>query len=442
MGLAVYGALLALLTVGVFWRPPIALTAVICIFGLKQWGQSTNSFLAAHTPVTNIAIGVLILCAIATAALRKRCVFCSIPKITWLIAGLLAYSAASILWTPRPDLAGGIWLQTFPYMLTYIVLVPLVIHEPADVRIALSWLLVIGGVLTVALLVFGTWGARGLQLGPAATGEETNPLALAGLAGSVAATAMILRPRKWAALVWPLRFVLIAAGLILILRSESRGQLIAALLAILCMLPVAYKITSVRGFSIAVVGALVICAALAYGFSKYVATDRENAARWSTTTSTADTNVRFAMVQKLLGAWSDSGPGVLFGLGNSASWDPRINGIYPHNVPMEVLGEEGAVGFALYLSICLSAVTALGRAIVATRGNEADRAVVAAMGAVFIFVMIDSFKQGSMVGSVEFFMHSILIARLAAAVKKPAPVATAAVSDQRAAAPLFANLMR
>jgi O-antigen ligase len=438
--LAIYGGLLALLTIGVFWRPPIALTAVICIFGLKQWGQSTNAFLAAHTPVTNVAIGVLILCAIVTAAARRRCVFCAIPRVTWLIIALLLYSLASVMWTPRPDLAANIWLQSFPYMLTYIVLVPLVIHEPADVRIALTWLVVVGGALTVMLLVFGTWGARGLQLGNASSGEETNPLALAGLAGSVAATAMILRPRKWAALVWPLRFILIAAGLVLILRSESRGQLIAALLAMICMLPVAYKISSLRGFSVAVIGSLVIAAALLYGFSRYVSTDRDNAARWSTTTSTADTHVRFAMVEKLLGAWSQSGPGVVFGLGNSASWDPRINGIYPHNVPMEILGEEGIVGFLIYAAICLSALAALARAILATRDSETERTVVAALGAVFVFSLINSCKQGSMVGSVEFFMYSILVARLSRSVGK---TATAAVPTAAApAAPLFANLMR
>ena len=98
--LSVYAGVLALLAIGVIVRPPTALAAVCCIFGLKQWGQATNGWLAANPPATNLAIGVLVLCAIVTAMLRGRCIFCRIPKITWLIAALLLYSLATLAWTP------------------------------------------------------------------------------------------------------------------------------------------------------------------------------------------------------------------------------------------------------------------------------------------------------------------------------------------------------
>jgi len=66
--LSVYAGVLALLAIGVIVRPPTALAAVCCIFGLKQWGQATNGWLAANPPATNLAIGVLVLCAIVWAA--------------------------------------------------------------------------------------------------------------------------------------------------------------------------------------------------------------------------------------------------------------------------------------------------------------------------------------------------------------------------------------
>jgi hypothetical protein len=438
IALSVYGGLLALLALGALIRPPSALAAVLCIYGLKQWGQSTNEFLAAHAPLTNIAVGILVLCALVTTAARGRCILCNIPKITWAVLALLLYSLFSLLWTPRPDIAKPIWLDAYPYLATFIVLVPLVIHETEDLRIALNWLLVVGGALVLVLLIFGHWGSRGLLLGTNSIEQETNPLALAGLGGTVAAAAMLLRPRRISFLTWPLRLVLVGAGLLLIVRSESRGQLVAVLAAMLLMLPFSVKFSSLRGVTAAAVGCVVVVVALNYAFSMFSA-GHEDAQRWSQSTNTADAAVRLEMVSKLLGAASQSGGTLLFGLGNSASWDPDLNGIYPHNVPMEVLGEEGIVGFVLYLAICVSAMSALIRALLSS--NERDRPVIAASGAGFLFFLLLSLKQGNMIGSVEFFMYSILVVRLSGAVTR-ARQAPDAPLQTHAPRPVFHNILR
>src|ERR1700761_474234 len=222
--LALYGGILALLAIGVLVRPAAALAGVCCIYGLKQWGQSTNGWLQAHPPATNIAVGILVLCAIVVSKLKGRCVFCQIPAVTWWILALLLYSIFSVMWTPRKDIAEPIWVASYPYLLTFILLGPLVLHEVDDFRAALGWFLVMGGVLVVALLFFGHWGLRGLSLGDNPLEEETNPLALAGLGGTVAGTAMLLRLRRSSFLLWMFRLVVVGAGLMLIIRSESPGQ--------------------------------------------------------------------------------------------------------------------------------------------------------------------------------------------------------------------------
>ena len=117
-------------------------------------------------------------------------------RIYPLYLALLVYSLLSLEWTPRLDIAGPIWVSSGPYLLTFVVLVPLVLHETEDFRAALSWLIVVGGILVFVLLVFGTWGLRGLSLGAHSAEQETNPLALAGLGGSVAAAAMLLHPQR------------------------------------------------------------------------------------------------------------------------------------------------------------------------------------------------------------------------------------------------------
>ena len=440
VALMIYFAMLGVLTVGAFLRPPTALAAVNCIFGLKQWGQSTNAWLAQHTPVTNIIVGALVLCAIVSATARHRCFLCHIPKVTWVICALLLYSLSSLAWTPRPDLAAPLWAQSYPYMVTFIVLVPLVVHDTDDLRAALNWLVVLGGFLTLLLLIFGHWGTRGLMLGANSMEEETNPLALAGLGGSVAVTAMLLRPRRLSRLMWPLRLLVTGAALLLIVRSGSRGQLLAVVIAILAMLPVSLRMTSLNGMISAATGALVVAASLGYGYSQYIA--GHDVERWSRSNSAADTTVRFQMVNKLLATWQTDGPSVLFGLGNSASWDPKINGIYPHNVPMEVLGEEGLVGFALYLVVCGNAIVALFRAARASMTRGDDRTVVAALGAGFLFFLFISFKQGNMLGSVEFFMYSILMARLTIPLQQSARAGLAPAEARLPPVAPFQNLMR
>ena len=441
VGLSVYIGLLAVLAVGVVVRPPSAFAAVSCIYGLKQWGQSTNSWLAAHPPATNLAIGVLLLCALVTAAMRGRCVLCRIPTITWLILALLVYSLASLSWAPRGDIGRDIWLQAYPYLLTFIVLVPCVLQETEDFRVALRWLIVVGGALVFVLLVLGHWGNRGLSLGTTSMEEETNPLALAGLGGSVAAASMLLRSRRTGILWWGIRLAVVAASLVLIVRSESRGQLLAVIVAMALMLPFSIRIGSVRGVVIAAVGCVVVGIALQYGFSKMVAPDQTE--RWSQTTSSADAEVRVSMIAKLLGAWQEGGGGtMLLGLGNSASWDPNINGIYPHNVPMEVLGEEGLVGFSLYVAIFITTLLALLQALKASAGEQENRSIVAAVGGGFLFFALISFKQGNMVGSVEFFMYATLIARLARALTEKQAMQLQPAATQRTLLALYPNMMR
>jgi hypothetical protein len=439
--LSVYAGLLALLALGVIVRPPTALAAVNCIFGLKQWGQSTNDWLAAHAPVTNLAIGVLVLCAIITTAVRGRCVLCRIPGITWLILVLLLYSLLSLAWTPRADIAGQVWLDDYPYLLTFIILVPLVLQDVEDFRVALSWLVVVGGMLVFVLLVFGHWGDRGLSFGTGAAEQETNPLALAGLGGSVAAAAMLLRPRWGGILSLGLRLAAVGASLVLIVRSGSRGQLIAVVTAMLLMLPFSVKIGSLRGVVIAAVGSAAVAGALQFGFAHMVAYDQTD--RWSTSMQSADANVRLSMVEKLLDEWvRGGGTTELLGLGNSASYDPSINGIYPHNVPMEVLGEEGLVGFVLYLTIVTQALAALLRAIAASGGDEESRSVVATIGGGFLFFALLTFKQGNMLGSVEFFMYATLLTRVSAALKQPRPLELSPREAQRPPLPIYPNMMR
>ncbi len=131
---------------------------------------------------------------------------------------------------------------------------------------------------------------------------------------------------------------------------------------------------------------------------------------------------------------------MIFGLGNSASFDPEVVGSYPHNVPIEVLGEEGMVGLGIYLTINWLAFQGLLKAYRATKDDPQLRRLLAVAGANFLFSAITTLKEGNMAGSAEFFMAAILLARMPemlAGKLQPTVAAT-----EVPAAPRFANMMR
>jgi hypothetical protein len=435
--LALYGVLLAGFFLAALWRPAVSVAAVLCVYGLKQWGQATSAWLAAHGPFTNYAIGAVVVTALAIRVCRGKCVLCNISQSTWTVIALYAYAFFSVLWTPRPDLALDMWAVDYPYVVTAVLLAPLAIQDSDDLYQGYFALMVLGGMLVLALLLFAKWGDRGVLI-TGGSELETNPLAIANLGGAVASAAMFLRTRRFPVMSWIIRLALVAAALVLVVKSGSRGQLLATLATLVLMLPVAFKISHVRGLVPIVIAVTVIAGAAQYSAQTYIRRDDD---RWSQTDAAGAASERWRMNQQVLGHWAKSPGSLLFGLGNSAAFAPDILGSYPHDVPLETLGEEGLVGFAIYLGINWLALRGLLGGMKLTRDDAGSRRLLAVAGANFVFSLITTLKEGNMVGSAEFFMAAIILARmpeLLTARNRPAPAA----ATSEPATVVFANIMR
>lgn len=439
---AIAFGLLGILALGALWRPPIALAAVLCVFGLKQWGQAASPWLAVHGTFTNYAVGVMVILALVRHLLRGQCALCNVSTSNWLVISLYGYAALSLLWTPRPDLVGDIWVHDFPYVLTFVLVAPLLVSRASDLQKPLAMTIFVGGIIVVGLLFFGKWGDRGLIVG-AGSGheEESNPLAIATVAGAVGSAAMYLHSQHFKMAGRLIRFAIVAACLGVIIRSGSRGQLIGFVLSLVVFMPVAFRLSQLRSLAPIAVGLTVMAVTAQFAAQQFIHSDDS---RWDKAGAAEAAAGRLSMSLALLSKWSESPGSVIFGLGNSASFDPAIVGFYPHNVPAETLGEEGLIGFGLYVALMWVAASGALRTMRLARDNPEIRGLLAALCANFLFSLITSMKEGNMLSSVFYFLSAILLARMPELIGTRATVEAAPTpaSERAPSGPLYANLMR
>lgn len=407
LGLLTYLGLLAALVMGALRRPAVGLAGVLCLYGLKQWGQTTTTFFAEYRQTTNIVVGVVVLVGVIRLAAKRSCVFCQLPTVALLIFALYLYALTSTIWAVDSGSSLDEWANQGPYIITIAILAPLLVGDLADIRDAFRWTVCVGGAICFLVLIFGTWGFRGLALYSGADATETNPLALATLGGTVmlASSMFILESRP--ALLRVIAAACIPIALAIVWRSGSRGQLIAILPSFVVASAIGFRLNNVRS-----VAALILMTSLVVALGWWASTLIDfNASRWTgTDQATEDVQGRIDMAQTLLHAAFAHPATMLFGIGNSSSFD--VVGIYPHITILEVIAEEGIPGTILYLAILVLAVRSIRRILGTLGEDRVARRTVAMLAALFCFELILSWKQGSLLSSAYVFGYAIILGRI------------------------------
>lgn len=388
----------------VFRNPPVAFALVLLMFGIEQLATSTAYFFVAHSSLINLAVGGLVLVGIGGQLALGSRFFIGYPPVAWLAMLLYAIAFSSLVWTPAPQAAWKNWLNAYPYVITGVVLLPLLVRTVDDLRQGLTFVLSIGAILVVCLNLFGQWEGRGLKL---AGGEGgSNPHAVAQVAAYVILAVVLLSFRR-VARIWDfLRWFLVAAAMLLIARSSSRGQFLFLLSCLFIMYPLSRDVKG--AFSIASAGLAVgvLSAIAGWMWGEYLA----GQSRWSAEGLTEDTFGRLEMAKALLLEWAEKPSAWLFGLGNSAAYD--IVGYYPHVVPLEVLGEEGLIGLAAFAVFVWFTVRSFLRLVSLLPTDRTVRAAVVTLAALVLFEFLLMWKQGNLLGSTLFFGLSIILIRL------------------------------
>ena len=437
-GLATYSVLIAVLIVGTIRRPAVAFAGVLCLYGLKQWGQNTTTLLVQYRMATNLIVGALVLVAVAILAFGDRTKFDFKMPTNWKFAvALYFYAFMTLLLAPDFDASLKQWSLQWPYVVTFVIFLPLVLNSMADVRIAITATVLVGGAICALALFAGNWGLRGLVILGDIYEQQTNPLAIASLGGTVFLGALFLLriPQP----VW--RKILLAAlipiGIAVIFRSQSRGQLGAAALAgAIGWLFASRKAIGVRLFSLVVAGVFV--GAMGWWVFDQLHVDAQ---RFSGDLAGSDAEGRLEMARTLLGEAARSPGSLIFGLGNSSSY--YYLGIYPHITALEVLAEEGLVGFMLYAAFIVFTFAGAARLFGAMNDTSAigDRVAAAAVLSLFMFELMLSMKQGTFLTSTYVIAYATIIARMGNwQMGDDQAVAQEPLAQKPA--PLYPNLMR
>lgn len=411
MNLGIYIALLFSLLMGTLYRPAIGLAILGCIQVLDFWGQLSSPWLAENGKFTNLFMVGVIAVGLLRAQQFTHEKIHGIPWVQVLVICFWMEAGISVYWSPAFTQGVGEWGKYLPYMILHACLAPLLLRRPIDLQHGLSAVLVLGAILAILVDAFVRWDHRFVVSFYNPNEKFWNALAFAQMAGYVTIAAVLLNHRKsW---LWGiLKGVAIASCVILVVKSETRGQFVLMATLPIIFLPMSRPLRSLKTYVSGVL--LVACLASASLFAYESFTHQDE--RWSSGRFQSDGELRVMMADKLLHHWLDASSGdpavLILGLGNSASFSKRINGFYPHMVVPEILGEEGLMGLALFFLAVWMSVRTTRNAYHLAKEDPIQRGILATLAACFTFAFILSFKQGSMANSsAELFSFAILIER-------------------------------
>lgn len=386
--------------------PSMVLALALCMFAFEQVLQAHSSFFVTRGSLVNIVVGLVICLAMAWTFINHSGSI-SVPSSYWWSLGLFAYAYSTFWWWS--DYQGtwhyDEWMRNLPYLITVLFMGALLTQDATGLRRALVATLCLGIILSLNMAFFSAWDGRGLEM--AYAGRHTissSVLTLAQAGGYVAIIASLLsfeRLKFW----WLIKWTVVALGLYLTFQTASRGQTIALVATVLVCAPISDGKISRRS----VINGIVALSALAVCL--YLVLPLVDTARWQQTAVEDGVNFRLTMMQALWTAYAQSSfVHWMFGLGASASFS--IAGFYIHNVPVEVICEEGILGlilFAAALWIPVNRFLAVVKQPIQNVNDRNQRNSLVVIFALFVFEFLLLNKQGSLYCGQNLFLFAIIL---------------------------------
>ena len=407
-------AFVTLLFLLALWKPSWTIAVVLAMFPLEIMLQSGVPLFRDRPMVFNFAVAGLAAVAIVSGVLAGESPFRNLANPAMFAAvGFYAWSYLSSLWSPDPEIGMSLTVGGLPYWILFLLLAPMLVPRAEILGPMCTSILVVGAATTAVILVdpnFGFYAGRfGVQI---SLSERTNPLALGTLGGTmmVIAGLTLFAEKTWFGKAWRSAAFTMGAGLCLL--SGSRGQMIFAILVVLCFFPIAYRMRNAKGIALAGLAGVLVAGGLYFAASKFISSDNED--RWTAESLTTGGAGRLDNAIELLAAWGSSPGSWVQGLGVSAfqSLNSRSGDKYSHVLIADALGEVGLIGFTLLMTVL---GLTWGNVRHLLRMLDADSAmrigvILAASLAAYQFLLAN--KQGSLLGSPILFTLAIMLGRV------------------------------
>lgn len=379
-------------------QPGVALALMWSLYPAEQLLQQGHAiFIKASSTVNFLFTGVCILAVLNSLRLGKYRGWRVPPEARYCF-GIFATAYFSYIWSISPSTSLVHLSAHLPYIIAFILIAPLCITDEKQLRLAINTTVFMGAAILVGH-AFSGYGSRGLQL-TVVGGEavEGNPLAVASYGGYVGICALFsVYGRKFSPLV-ALKVAIFFLAAFVIIKSSTRGQLIALVAVSFVWLPIIARATLKRSTIVAILGSAAIAGIAFYIFNNVLL----GTGRWRAVHLDGASSGRLEMAIALLEYWAGEGPlAWLVGTGNSSSY--KIVGFYPHNVPVEILAEEGLVGFGFFLAFVFAVMFRSGKMMFSEHLQAESRVNLGILLAMFCFDGILSLKQGSMLNSPQLF---------------------------------------
>lgn len=419
-------AIISVLALSAILQPATAIAGAFCMFGIEQWTQASDPYFLTRSgrPLINTLIGAVVALGVIRKIFGRQGIVRGYPVVGLFVMALFFYALASTLWAPNPARSLSAFLGQAPYIITIVFLCPLLCSSTRDFEWMLVATFVLGTVVVFLLMFTVEWKGRGVVL----PGWETtgNPLATASVGGTIAIIAAFLSWHRFKFLNI-LKWLVVVLGLFLVVKSGSRGQTFAAIIAIFACSPMAHRLDNFKAYG--VFGFVIVCliAAASWGLDLYLAESE----RWDDDAMDQATGTRLHRALKILEHWFTTPATIFFGLGSSASND--LIGIYSHVVPAEILAEEGIVGFLIYSGIVLTCLKNGLASFFLVRYNRAQRTHLAILCALFMFYFVVSLKEGNLLSNSQLFMVAVLVGKYQNAVSRYHRLAQATERDHSSA---------
>jgi len=405
----VYAAFIALR------RAEWALVLIIGLYAFEQVLQSYVPALVATSWLTNAFVGGVAVVAIMLRIARQEPVFAGVASVPYLCLALIyCVQLLGILWCPDPEFATEDLRRGFKYLVVQLAVAPLLVSNLRSIRRMTLALLVFGTIVCVAVIINPSAGMLGgrlrIELGNFAGDQAANPLAIATVGGTIAVAGVLFQVQKGRTLLLMIRVAAIVSGLGLAILSGSRGQVLAAIGAMVLFYPLCRPLKDVKQFFATVIGTGMVLGLIMLSLRFFIGAENEE--RWSSESLADGVTGRLDNVTLLLGEWISRPEAWIFGLGPGAFYE--LNGIeaYVHNLLAEALGETGLVGFSL-LMIAFGSVAVMALKLVRIYGSDPElRSTLAVLFGILAFRMVLTLKQGSMIFSPSEFTFLLITAKV------------------------------